>query len=371
MIEKYLDYSATSPLSPHVQHGLQYNLFENWFNASSSYATGRSNKEQIEIVRRKIASEINCSPEEIIFTSGGSESNALAIDGYKKNQLKKGNNIKIACSVIEHSSILENPNIDEFINVDSSGLISKESIEQSNCDLFSVMMVNNEIGICQPIKEVATHVHNKGGLLHVDCVQAFGKYQIDVDYLNIDMASFSGHKIGSLKGVGFLYVRKGIELDPIIYGSQENGLRGGTYNDLAIKSLGLAMMDIDYMEESVVRARRDFLLKKIREEVPNVKLNGSFLMRNASNINITIKGLQITGEQLVGLLNEQGWMISQGSACHSGDPRPSHVLKAISLTDDEAIHSIRITVSADNPVRDLEDFVDSLKEIVEQFTIKE
>lgn len=370
MIERYLDYSATSPLSPHVQHALKYDLFENWFNASSSYAVARSNKEQIEIVRRKIASEINCNPEEIIFTSGGSESNALAIDGYKKNQLKKGNKVKIACSAIEHSSILDNPNIDEFIKVDSSGLVIKEDIEQSDCDLFSVMMVNNEIGICQPIKEISTHVHEKGKLLHVDCVQAFGRYQIDVKYLDVDMASFSGHKIGSLKGVGFLYVRKGIELDSIIYGSQEEGMRGGTYNDLAIKSLGLAMIDIDYKKESVVRARRDFLLKTIREEISNVKLNGSFLMRNSSNINICIKDLQITGEQLVGLLNEQGWMISQGSACHSGDPRPSHVLKAIGLTDDEAIHSIRITVSADNAVQDLENFVDSLKEIVERFTIK-
>ncbi len=367
MIDKYLDYSATSPPSPSVQRGLRYELLENWFNASSTYAAGRSNKEQIEIVRRSIAKEINCDPEEIVFTSGGSEANALAIDGYKKSQLKKGNSVKVACSAIEHSSIMENSNINEVLMVDSDGLLIKEAVERSDSNLFSVMMVNNEIGVCQPIKEIADHVHSKGALLHVDCVQAFGKYKIDVKYLGIDMASFSGHKIGSLKGVGFLYVRKGIELEPIIYGMQEQGLRGGTYNDFAIKSLGLAIEDIDYNKETVIRSRRDFLMKKIKEEIPNVRINGSLLSRNSSNINITFNKLNVTGEQLVGLLNEQGWMISQGSACHSGMATPSHVLKAIGLSDEEAVHTIRITLGIDNVVQDLEDFVDALKFVVNQF----
>ena len=359
-----LDHASTSPLSKSVLGRLD-ELYAIYYNPSAAYEVGAYNMKIIENVREKVAKSINAEPEEIIFTSSGSEANALAIDGYIKANLDINNQILVYCSEIEHTSILKNPNINGFIKVNSDGII-EISEENINGSLISCQMCNNEIGTYQPIKYFSDIIHKNNGIIHCDCTQAYGKVPIDVKYLDIDMASFSGHKIGSVRGVGFLYIKKGIKIDPIIYGEQENGLRGGTYNDFAIKTLGLAIDDIDYKENDVLRARRNFLVNKLFE-IEGVHVNGGMIDRSASNINIRIDNISIDSQQLVALLDDAGFLVSAGSACHSGDLTPSHVLKAIGLTDKEARSSIRITIGIENSVRELEDFVNALNIIINMY----
>ena len=359
----YLDHAATAPLSKSVQGQLDV-LYTMYYNASSAYGFGAYNKMVVENVRKKIADMINAEPEEIIFTSCGSEANALAIDGF----LKANEGFEAVCSNIEHASILNNPNIKNIIKCDSNGLINPDDFENVKNSLISVMMVNNEIGTEQPIKQIIEIAHKNGNIVHTDAVQAFGKVKIDVKYMDLDMMSVSGHKIGSARGVGFLYVKKGIKIAPIIYGEQENELRGGTYNDFAIKTLGLAIDDIDYKIEDVLTSRRNYLLDKLLD-IDGVHLNGSIFNRIASNINVRINNIDVDAQQLVALLDESGFQVSAGSACHAGDPAPSYVLKAIGLTDDEASHSIRITIGAENTLEDLDRFVECLIGIVNMYKV--
>ena len=357
----YLDYAATHPLSKKLISRLN-SLSCVWYNPSSVYEVGAYNKEIIENVRNKVAAEINAEPEEIIFVSSGSEANALAIDGFLKENDKYD---KCYCSNIEHASILNNPLCKPSLKVDNDGVVYGDEITEDG--FYSVMMCNNEIGTYQPIKEISNKVHELGGVIHVDAVQAFGKIPIDVKYLDVDMMSISGHKIGAIRGVGVLYVKKGIKISPIIYGTQEGGLRGGTYNDLAIKTLGLAMEEINYDEEMVVRSRRDYLLKLLYE-ISGVGLNGGMETRNGSNVNIRISNLRINSQQLVAILDDMyNIQLSAGSACHSYEDKPSHVLKAIGLSDEQAKSSIRITIGIDTSVQDILDFVDALKEIIEKY----
>lgn len=354
----YLDYASTSPLAKSVCGKLD-SLGWNWFNPSSSYGAGAYNKYVIEEVRNKVAESINADPEEIIFTSSGSEANALAIDGF----LKANDKFNIChCTNIEHSSIYDNLNCVPSIKVDKDGVVDMRTLPQSE-SFCSVMMCNNELGTYQPIPEIAEVVHSTNGVLHIDAVQAYGKIPIDVKAIDIDMMTISGHKIGSLRGVGVLYVKKGIKLSSIIYGTQENTLRGGTYNDLAIKTLGLAINDIDYDKELEVRSKRDFLLKELLN-IKQVHLNGGLETRNASNLNIRISGLNIESQAIVSLLDELGFMVSGGSACHSYSSMPSHVLKAIGLSDAQAKSSIRITIGKETSVQELKDFVEALKYVI-------
>lgn len=357
----YLDHAATAPLTRSVVDKLD-DLAKIYYNPSSGYKMGSYNMSVIENVRKKIANEINAEPEEIIFTSCGSESNALAIDGF----LKANEGFNAVCSNIEHSSILDNKNISGVIKCNNNGFINPDDINDYNNSLICVMMVNNEIGSRQPIKEIVENAHKNGNIVLTDAVQAFGKEKIDVKYLGVDMLSVSGHKIGSIRGAGFLYVKNGIKLEPIIYGTQEYGKRGGTYGDLAIKTLGLAIDDIDYDEDRILQARRNFLIKELLS-IECVHLNGEVFNRASNNVNIRIDNVSIDSQQIVVLLDQAGFMVSAGSACHTEEPKPSHVLKAIGLTDEEAMHSIRITIGIENTVRDLEDFVNALKNIIEMF----
>ena len=357
----YMDYASTAPLSKSVWGKLN-SLGANWHNPSSSYAAGAYNKFVLSEVRKKFAESINAKPDEIIFTSSGSEANALAIDGFLKANVGCK---ECHCSNIEHASIIENPNCIADIKVNKEGIVDLEAVPL--CRSFcSVMMCNNEIGTYQPIASVGDIVHYYDGVLHVDAVQAYGKIRIDVKELNVDMMSFSGHKIGSLRGVGVLYVKKGIKLSPIIYGTQEQHLRGGTYNDLAIKTLGLAIDDIDYDLDPIVRNKRNYLLERLLK-IPNVRLNGTMTGRNSSNINILVKNIGIDSQQMVGILDENGFMVSGGSACHSYSKEPSHVLKAIGLSDEEANHSLRITLGADIPIEQLKQFVETFENMIKMF----
>lgn len=359
----YLDYAATSPLSKSFLGRLDI-LSIDWSNASAIYGSGDYNKHVIEKTREKIAAMINAEPEEIIFTSGGSEANALAIDGF----LKANKDYEAVCSNIEHASIYNNPNVLHSLRVDSKGFVSPTLLEDVKHKLVSVMMVNNEIGTYQPIKKIVDIAHKNDCIVHTDAVQAFGKTEIDVKYLDVDMMSISGHKVGSLKGVGVLYVKKGIKLDPIIYGEQENGLRGSTYNDLAIKSLSNALNDINYDDLIGIKSKRTFLLNELMKN-EHIRLNGSLDMRSESNINIRIKDISINGMQIVELLDEAGFEVSTSSACHSSNAKPSHVLKAIGLSDEDALHSIRITIGKETSVQNLQDFAGALNNIIEMNSI--
>lgn len=364
MSKVYLDHASTSPLAKGLLGRLDI-LAVDCMNPSSAYGSGQYNKHVIEKVREKIAKIINAEPDEIYFTSSGSESNALAIDGYLKQNL----GCKAYCTNIEHSSILKNKNVEPVFICDEKGFVYPNQFEgYERGSLFSVMMCNNEIGTYQPIKEIVEVAHKNKCIVHCDAVQVFGKKEIDVKYLDVDMMSFSGHKIGSLRGVGILYIKKGIHVSSIIYGEQENGLRGSTYNDFAIKSLGVAIDEINYDALKIVENRRNYLLREFTKN-ENIILNGSFTNRAENNINIRIKNISISSSQIIGMLDEAGFEVSAGSACHSGDPKPSHVLKAIGLSDEDALHSLRITIGVENSVEDLRNFSDCLQNIIEMYQI--
>lgn len=368
----YLDYAATAPITPSVRGLLDF-LSQVWVNPSSIYPEGKYNRKLIEDVRKRVAEEINAEPEEIIFTSGGSESNALAIKGF----LEANEGYAFAPTTIEHSSVLghySSERGDVMIPVTPDGVIALDFVHGMKPNrrkngrkyLFSCNMCNNEIGTYQPISELAQLAHLYGDIVHVDAVQAFGKIKIDVKAIDVDMLSISGHKIGSIRGVGVLYVKKGINLKPLIVGTQEQGLRGGTENDLAIKSLGFALDDVDYRAETAIRAKRDYLMGLLLAD-RRLKLNGSFEVRNSNNLNIRYCGVNLTGQQIVTILGEAGFFVSAGSACHSGDNTPSHVLKAIGLTDEQATNSIRITIGNDTRVYELEEFAHELIRIMDMY----
>lgn len=358
----YLDYGACAPVSQNILENIE-SMAEMFYNQSSPYYLGNYNKHVIEKVREKIASIINSEPEEIIFTSCASEANSLAVDGF----LKKHPEYSVYCSNIEHSSILNNSNIAGYIECDKNGFLKPEDFELKDLTLFAVMLANNEIGSIQPIKEISKVVHSgTDNYLLCDATAVFGKLPIDVKELGVDMMSISAQKIGGIKGAGALYIKKGTDLYSIIHGEQEQNLRGGTLNDLAIKCFGLALDDIDYDKDVVVRARRNYLLDELLD-IDGIHLNGVLENRLSNNINIRIDNLSIDNQQLLTLLDEHGYMVSAGSACHSGDKKPSHVLKAIGLSDNQANSSIRITIGYENSVRELEEFVECLKRIVAMY----
>lgn len=355
----YLDYAATAPVSNYVANKLKYSF--KWHNPNSYYYDGQIAKREIEDVRLIVAQMIGADPDEIIFTSGGSESNAMAVDGILSANPEYR---YCVCSEIEHSSILENPLSYPIIRCDRDGIVLLEDIPDEKA-FVSVMLVNNEIGTIQPIKSIAKIVHAHDGLLMVDAVQAFGKVSINVKELDADIMTFSGHKVGALKGVGFLYVKRGTPLNGIIYGTQENGFRGGTYNHLGIMSLRYAIEETFPIHKNIVKmkSKRDYLLSLLLDDGRFI-LNGSAANRCCSNINVCIPSLVITGQQLAALLDMQGIQISAGSACHAGDETPSHVLTAIGLSPEQASKSIRISIGKDTTLEELDTLYSALLETI-------
>lgn len=358
----YMDYAATTPPEDIVMNNVA-NFASMFYNPSSVNSFSIYNKNVIENVRKTIAKTINADPSEIIFTSGGSESNSLAVDGF----VSANNDYDVVCSPICHSSILRNMNVERHLNCDKDGFIFLNEINIDKNTLYCIDYVNNEIGCIQNIKDLSKLIHkNDKNILFVDAVQAFCKIDIDVKELGIDMLSASAHKIGGLQGVGFLYVKNGININPIIHGTQENGVRGGTYSSMLIKSFGLAVEKSLEKKENIwtIKNKRDFFIEEL-SKIDGVKLNGSIFNRIYNNINIRINGISINNQQIVSLLEMDGFIISAGSACHEGNNKPSHVLKAIGLSDEEANSSIRITIGFDNSVQDILDFVEKLKLIIE------
>lgn len=351
----YLDNAATTQPKKEVVEAMMPYLTDKWCNPSALYSEASKIKKDIESARETIGSFINAKSNEIFFTSSGSESNCWAIQGFINYCNRKGKEATIITSVIEHKSIIacvENMNVDvHFVGVDKKGFVDIKALEslihdayiESNEILVSIQFANNEIGTIQHIKEIAALVHKYDALFHTDAVQAFGHVAIDVKDLGVDLLTASGHKVGCPKGIGILYKKYSVNIDPLIYGSQMDGMRGGTENVPYIigmaKAVEILQEDKDYQLRMTI-LRNNFItqLKSF-----GCSINGSIEERLCNNINITFFQ-NISGESMVYMLDTCGIYVATGSACNSHTITPSYVLKAIGLSDEDAHKTIRITL---------------------------
>ena len=358
----YLDAAATSgykDVDNILIDAITNAMKQSWQNPSSLYASNV--KEVINRCRTNIANFIGANTSEIIFTSGASESNNAAVKGWVDEiWLTTYKTPHIISTNIEHKSILElleNGNLDAIVrycDVDEFGIVDYESLERrlamnkGEPTLVSIHMAKNEIGTIQPIKEISNLVHKYGGVLHVDATQAFGHIPIDVNELGIDLMSASGHKISPvLKGIGFLYKKNNIQIQPLIYGMQEYGLRGGTENVFGIVGFSKAIeyCDISHKNINEICDKRTYFIEQLEKKF-DCELNGDSYYRLPNNINVTFPQ-NITGESLLYILDLSDIKISTGSACNSESIIPSHVLKSIGLSDSESIRTVRFTISND------------------------
>lgn len=372
----YLDNAATTKTSPKVVEAMLPYFSENYGNPSSIYSIGGTAKLAVDEARAAVAKSIGAKPEEIYFTAGGSESDNWAIKMVAENLSKKGRHI--ITSAIEHHAVLHTCEYLEkqgyevtYVGVDEDGIIKLDELEAAirpDTILITVMAANNEIGTLQPIREIGAVAKKHGVLFHTDAVQAFGHCPINVDEDNIDMLSASGHKINGPKGVGFLYVRKGVRLTNLIHGGQqERGRRAGTENVPGIVGLGAAANEaVEKMEaHAVYEAKlRDYMIERILKEIPYCRLNGHPSKRLPNNVNVSIRFIE--GEALLMMLDMKGICASSGSACTSGSLDPSHVLLAIGLPHAIAHGSLRMSLSDETTKEDVDYTVDALKKIVER-----
>jgi cysteine desulfurase len=361
----YLDSAAITKPKEEVINEVINVMKNNWANASSTYDFGLESARIVQKTKEIISKEINCSSDEIILTSGGSESNSLALDGFLKRNPEYGD--KFICSTIEHSSILDNPHAKSIIFCDNQGFYKMNWIKEIKDSLVSIQFANSEIGTIQNIKEIVKILHKNNCVVHTDAVAIFGKYPIDVKDLDIDILSAASQKIGGICGAAFLYVKKGIHLSPIIYGTQNDGLRGGTYNVPAIAAMGKTVELITYNIEET-RYKRDYLLNKLLS-INGITLNGTDDLdhRLYNNINICIHDTELNSQQLIAILDMFGYCCSAGSACHSGSAEPSKVLLNIGLNKEDALRSIRITISEDNTYEELDEFYNNFKLTLKSF----
>ena len=372
--EIYLDNAATTATHPSVVEAMIPYFTENYGNPSSIYEIAGRSKEAINNARKEIADVIGANPEEIYFTAGGTESDNWALIETFNAYSNKGNHI--ITSKIEHHAILHTCQYLEskgaritYLDVDENGLVNPEDVEKAICDetiLVSIMTANNEIGTIEPIREIGKVAHDHGVLFHTDAVQAFGQIPIDVNEDDIDMLSSSGHKLNGPKGIGFLYIRKGIKIRSFIHGgAQERSRRAGTENVPGIVGYGVAakraketMTERTDAEKKV----RDHLIERILNEIDHSKLNGHPEKRLPNNVNVCFEFIE--GESMLIMLDMKGIAASSGSACTSGSLDPSHVLLAIGLPHEIAHGSLRLTLSEDITMEQADYVVDSLKEIV-------
>lgn len=370
----YLDHAATTPVHPQVFSEMRVVLEECFGNPSSLHSFGREAKEYLERARERVASLINASPEEIIFTSGGTESDNLAILGTVYANRRKGNHI--ITSSIEHHAVLDTCKFlatsgfeVTFLPVDGNGLINPDDVRKAikrETILITIMHANNEIGTIQPIEEVSMIAREYEVPFHTDAVQTVGQVPVDVGKLGVDLLSLSGHKIYGPKGVGALYVRRGTHFTPVFHGGgQEMGRRPGTENLPGIVGLGKAA-EIARKELASERVRlerlRDKLIQGVQRLVPDVKLNGHPVRRLPNNVNFSFVGVE--GESLLLRLDLLGIAASAGSACSSGDFAPSHVLLAIGVDPELAQGSLRMTVGRANTDGDIDYVLDVLPGVV-------
>lgn len=351
----YMDNAATTKLSPDVLNAMMPYLTDIYGNASSVHAFGREAREGVEHARNQVAAAINASPDEVFFTAGGTESDNMAIKGVAHKYAKKGKHI--ITTAIEHHAVLHTCEALEkegyevtYLPVDEDGLISVEQVRAAMRDdtiLVTVMFANNEVGTIEPIAEIGALCRERNVLFHTDAVQAVCHVPIDVKAMNIDLMSISAHKFHGPKGIGALYCRKGIVLEPVIVGgAQERKRRAGTENVAGIVGLGAAIerahknMATDMAR---VSALRDKLISGILKDIPHVKLNGHPTQRLPQNVNFSIR--YIEGESILLMLDINGIAASSGSACTSGSLDPSHVLLAMGIPHEIAHGSLRLTLS--------------------------
>ncbi|HIY03331.1 MAG TPA: cysteine desulfurase NifS [Candidatus Blautia faecipullorum] len=372
----YLDNAATTRTAPEVVEAMLPYFTESYGNPSSIYDLAGRSKEAVTKAREQIAGVLGARKEEIYFTGSGTEADNWALKAAFEAYKNKGNHI--ITTKIEHHAILHTCEYLEkergakitYLDVDENGIVRLEDLEKAitpETILISVMFANNEIGSVQPIKEIGLIAREYGIFFHTDAVQAFGQLPIDVNELNIDMLSSSAHKINGPKGLGFLYIRKGVKIRSFIHGgAQERKRRAGTENVPGIVGYGAAAeRAASTMAERTEKERelRDYLISRITEEIPYVKLNGDPVKRLPNNVNVSFRFVE--GESLLLMLDGRGICASSGSACTSGSLDPSHVLLAIGLPHEIAHGSLRLTLSEEITKEDLDYTVENLKEIVQ------
>ena len=370
----YLDHAATTAVHPDVLKEMLPYFTDKFGNTSSVYGFAANNKNKLTEARETIAGALGAKSEEIYFTAGGSESDNWALKCTAEAYGVHGGHI--ITTKIEHHAILhtckylQNRGYDvTYLDVDENGLVDLNTLEAAirpDTFLISIMFANNEIGTIEPIKEIGEIAHRHGILFHTDAVQAFGQIPIHVDEMNIDMLSASGHKFNGPKGIGFLYIKKGLKLKSFIHGGQqERGRRAGTENVPGIvgiaKACEIAMAE---MEERMKKETelRDYLIERILKEIPYTRLNGHSKKRLPNNVNISFQFVE--GESILIMLDMAGICASSGSACTSGSVDPSHVLLAIGLPHEIAHGSLRLTIGYENTKEEMDTVVDNLKRII-------
>ena len=370
----YLDYSATTPVKEAVLNEMIPYFTEKFGNPSSLYTAGQDSKSAITVARERIAKLIGADPKEIFFTSSGTEADNWAVIETAMAKKKKGQHI--ITSKIEHHALLHSGEYLEqegfdvtWLDVDGEGLVKPAEVEKAirpDTTLISIMFANNEIGTIQPIAEIAAIAKKHGIIFHTDAVQALGNIPIDVKALGLDLMSISGHKIYGPKGIGALYIRKGVSLPPFMHGgAQENNKRAGTENLTGIVGFGKAAeLAGENLEAHVTKITelRDYFLSRVESRIEDIRINGSMKRRLPGNINITFK--YIEGEALLLLLDMKGIAVSTGSACSSASLTPSHVLDAIGVPPTEIHGSLRFTVGDFTTKEDLDYTLETLEEAV-------
>ncbi|MBO5176987.1 MAG: cysteine desulfurase NifS [Lachnospiraceae bacterium] len=371
----YLDNAATTKTKPEVVEAMLPYFTEQFGNPSSVYGFASQNKEAVTVAREQIAKALNAPTQDIYFTAGGSEADNWALKAAAEAYRDKGNHI--ITTKIEHHAILHTCEYLEkngcevtYLDVDENGVVNLEQLKKAikpTTILISVMYANNEIGTLQPIKEIGQIAKEHGVLFHTDAVQAFGQLPIDVAAENIDMLSASGHKLNGPKGIGFLYIKKGLKLRSLIHGGgQERKRRAGTENVPGIVGFGKAVeLAVAGMDEKIKKETelRDYLIDRVLAEIPYVRLNGHRTLRLPNNANFSFQFIE--GESLLIMLDMKGICASSGSACTSGSLDPSHVLLAIGLPHEIAHGSLRLTLSEETTKEEIDFTIDQLKAIVQ------
>lgn len=372
----YLDNAATTPMDSEVLESMLPFMREQYGNPSAIYSMGSSAKKAVNQAKRRIAAILNAKQEEIFFTAGGTEADNWALKMVMETYRYKGRHL--ITTAIEHHAILHTCRYLEtqgvevtYLGVDEDGVIDLEELKQAirpDTVLISVMFANNEVGTVEPIREIGEIARERGILFHTDAVQAFGQVPIDTEEMHIDLLSASGHKINGPKGVGFLYIRSGLELHSMLHGgAQESGRRAGTENVPGIVGMAVAAQKAaDNMKTkgAAEMKLRDYLIDKIEREIPYCRLNGHRTKRLPGNVNFSFRFIQ--GESLVLMLDRKGICASSGSACTSGELNPSHVLLALGRNEEEAEGALRITLSEKNSMEEMEFVVECLKEAVQK-----
>lgn len=370
----YLDNAATTKVSEEVFDTMKPYFCEQYANPSAIYSFAGKSMKAVDEARRAIADLIGAQRDEIYFTAGGSEADNWAIKSAAETCKDKGRHI--ITSAIEHHAVLHTCQYLEkqgfeitYVNVDENGIVKLDQLEAAirpDTILISIMAANNEIGTIQPLKEIGALAKKNHILFHTDAVQAYGHIPLNVDELNIDMLSVSGHKFHGPKGIGCLYIRKGVRIGAYIHGgAQERSRRAGTLNTPGIVGMGkaaeLAAKNLQEKAKKEIKLR-DYLIKRVLDEIPYSRLNGDFVNRLPGNVNFSFRFIE--GESLLILLDQQGICASSGSACTSGSLDPSHVLLAIGLPHEIAHGSLRLTLSEENTKEEIDFTVEQMKQIV-------